>query len=125
MATQTENTTLTKQEVHQRIEQEIEALEEETGRPDHIHGWIFEATDRAFGDLVKEKRIDQYTFEDMIDTFDAVATIIDFARDQAWVEDDHGLWEGCEPYGLPASVAFYSLQNLFHQYLPDSYTERA
>lgn len=72
-----------------------------------------EECDTIFGQLVMLGRIDHYTVDDMIATAGPCATILQVAQADAWIEDDHGLWEGLT-YGIIASIAFFSLRNLLY-----------
>jgi len=73
-----------------------------------------EDCDTLFGWLVKQGRIDQYTVDDLVETAADCAAIIEVAKDDAWVEDDRGLWDGLT-YGVLASIAYFSLRNLLYQ----------
>jgi hypothetical protein len=72
-----------------------------------------------FGRLVKQDRIDEYTVEDFVDTAADCAAIIKLTEQDAWVEDDHGLWDGLT-YGILASIAYFSLRNLLYQAMKDA-----
>lgn len=73
-----------------------------------------EECDTLFGQLVRQGRIDEYTVDDMVETAAANAAIIKVAQQDAWVEDDHGLWDGLT-YGVLASIAYFSLRNLLYE----------
>lgn len=73
-----------------------------------------EECDTLFGQLVKQGRIDQYGVDDLVETAADSATIIKVASEDAWVEDDSGLWDGLT-YGVLASIAYFSLRNLLYQ----------
>ena len=47
------------------------------------------------------------------------AAIIKLAEQEAWVEDDYGLWDGLS-YGILASIAYFSLRNLLYQAMKDA-----
>lgn len=66
-----------------------------------------------WGSLVKHRRIDEYTAEDLVQTASACATIIQVAEEDSWVEDDRGLWEGLT-FGVLASIAYFSLEHLIY-----------
>ncbi len=78
-----------------------------------------EECDTLFGRLVKQGRIDQYTVDDLVETAADCAAIIQLAEQDAWVEDDHGLWDGLT-YGVLASIAYFSLRNLLYQAMKDA-----
>jgi hypothetical protein len=78
-----------------------------------------EECDTLFGRLVKQGRIDQYTVDDLVETAADCAAIIKLAEQDAWVEDDHGLWDGLT-YGVLASIAYFSLRNLLYQAMKDA-----
>jgi hypothetical protein len=78
-----------------------------------------EECDTLFGQLVKQGRIDQYTVDDLVETAADCAAIIQLAEQDAWVEDDHGLWDGLT-YGVLASIAYFSLRNLLYQAMKDA-----
>jgi hypothetical protein len=78
-----------------------------------------EDCDTLFGRIVKQGRIDQYSVADLIETAADCAAIIKLAEQDAWVEDDHGLWDGLT-YGVLASLAYFSLRNLLYQAMKDA-----
>ncbi len=78
-----------------------------------------EECDSLFGRLVKQGRIDQYTVDDLVETAADCAAIIKLAEQDAWVEDDYGLWDGLT-YGTLASIAYFSLRNLLYQAMKDA-----
>ncbi len=78
-----------------------------------------EECDTLFGRLVKQGRIDQYTVDDLVETAGDCAAIIKLAEQEAWVEDDYGLWDGLT-YGILASIAYFSLRNLLYQAMKDA-----
>src|SRR5712692_3920894 len=78
-----------------------------------------EECDALFGRLVKQGRIDQYTVDDLVETASDCAAIIKLAEQDAWVEDDYGLWDGLT-YGILASIAYFSLRNLLYQAMKDA-----
>ena len=75
--------------------------------------------DALFGRLVKQGRIDEYSVDDLVETAGDCAAIIKLAEQDAWVEDDRGLWDGLT-YGILASIAYFSLRNLLYQALKDA-----
>ena len=78
-----------------------------------------EECDALFGLLVKQGRVDQYSVDDLVETAADCAAIIKLAEQDAWVEDDHGLWDGLA-YGILASIAYFSLRNLLYQAMKDA-----
>jgi len=78
-----------------------------------------EECDSLFGRLVKQGRIDQYTVDDLVETASDCAAIIKLAEQDAWVEDDRGLWDGLT-FGILASIAYFSLRNLLYQAMKDA-----
>jgi hypothetical protein len=76
--------------------------------------------DTLFGSLVMHGgRICDYDVDDLIATAGPCAEIIRVAQEDAWVEEDRGLWEGVT-YGMLACVAYFSLRNLLYQALADA-----
>ena len=78
-----------------------------------------EECDTLFCRLIKQGRIDQYSVDDLLETTGDCAAIIKLAEQDAWIEDDHGLWDGLT-YGILASIAYFSLRNLLYQALKDA-----
>jgi hypothetical protein len=78
-----------------------------------------EENDALFGSLVRHGMISEYDVDDLVSTAADCAAIIHVAKEDAWVEDDHGLWDGLT-YGVLASVAFFSLRNLLYQAMSDA-----
>lgn len=75
-----------------------------------------EECDALFGSLVRNGRIDQYTVDDLIATAQPCAVILKVAQEDAWVEDDCGLWDGLT-FGVLASITYFSLRNLLYERL--------
>lgn len=109
--------------IHQTIETVIESVlddldfDSDTDREEVIER-LDEEADAAWGELIKDGRIAEYTVDDLTETAADCATIIEFAEERAWVEGDSGLWEGLT-YGVLASIAYNSLRNCFYQLLKD------
>lgn len=78
-----------------------------------------EECDSLWGNLVKHGRIDQYDSDDLVDTAAPCAAIVAYAKENAWVEDDSGLWEGMT-FGVLASIAYFSLRNVLYKALSDA-----
>jgi hypothetical protein len=74
---------------------------------------VNEEADALFGRLVRYGRIDRYDVDDLIATAGPCALILQVAKEDAYVADDAGLWEGLT-YGVLAAVAYHSLENLIH-----------
>src|SRR6266852_2872469 len=95
-------------EVHAKIEETVTDIigdyqdDPETDRETLIER-MDEECDSLFGRLVKQGRIDQYTVDDLVETAGDCAAIIKVAEQDAWVEDDYGLWDGLT-YGILASI---------------------
>lgn len=83
----------------------IERLDEECGT--------------LWGQLVYMGRIDQWEADDLVAHCGECAAIIEAAKQHAWVEDDHGLWDGMT-YGVVPSIAYFSLRNLLYQAMADA-----
>lgn len=115
-------TTLSESDVRDAIKATVEDIkgdyDAETDRETLIER-MDEETDTMFGNLVQHGRIDQYDVGDLQRTAQPCATILAVAESDAWVEDDHGLWEGLT-YGVTASIAYFSLRNLLYQALADA-----
>lgn len=77
---------------------------------------LHEDADNLFGRLVMDKLTSDYTVDDLVETALPCATIIKVAEEDAWVEDDEGLWEGAK-FGVLASIAYCSLEHLLYQAL--------
>lgn len=77
-----------------------------------------EYTDDVFGSLVKQGRVSDYNVDDLVETAQPCATIIKVADEDAWVEDDSGLWDGLT-FGVLASIAYFSLRNLLYKALEE------
>ncbi len=110
---------LTADEVREAVKATVADIRDDcdtdTDRDDLIEA-IDEHCDSLWGSLVRHGLIDQYDVDDLVATAHQCATIIRVAKDDSWVEDDHGLWEGLT-YGVLASIAYFSLRNLLHEYL--------
>jgi len=78
-----------------------------------------EECDTLWGQLVCMGRIDQWDVDALVRHAGDCAAIIKTAEDDAWVEDDDGLWGGLT-YGVLPAVAYYSLRNLLYQALKDA-----
>ncbi len=80
---------------------------------------VFKETDSAFGNLVQHGPISEYDVDDLIRTAQPCGAILQVAQEDAWIEDDAGLWKGLT-YGVLASIAFFSLEHLIFQALEDA-----
>jgi hypothetical protein len=78
-----------------------------------------EGCDSLWGHLVCWGLIAEWDVDTLARHADECAAIIKTAADDAWVEDDDGLWDGLT-YGVLAAVAYYSLRNLLYQALTDA-----
>jgi hypothetical protein len=95
----------------------IDECNAETDREEVIEA-LDEACDSLWGALVQCGMITDYGVEDLVATAGDCAAIVQYAEEHAWVEDDHGLWEGLT-YGVLASIAYFSLRNCLYQALAD------
>ena len=73
-----------------------------------------EENDTLFGALVRTQLVSTYTVHDLVATVQPCDVIIQVATEDAWIEDDRGLWEGLT-YGILATVAFFSLRNCLYE----------
>ena len=114
----------TRLEVRAEIEETVaEIIGDYRDNPETEHETLIERIDEEcdalFGRLVKQGRIDEYSVDDLVETAGDCAAIIKLAEQDAWVEDDRGLWDGLT-YGILASIAYFSLRNLLYQALKDA-----
>lgn len=93
------------------------------GKPDtdreEIIDRLDDECDALFGRLVQHGLITEYDAGDMVRTAPACCAILAVAEEDAWIEDDHGLWDGLT-FGVLACVAFFSLRNLLYQALSEA-----
>lgn len=75
-----------------------------------------EECDELFWKLVRYGWIDEYGVDDLVATAQQCAAIVKVAKEDAWIEDDHGLWDG-QTYGVLASITYFSLRNLLYKKL--------
>lgn len=75
-----------------------------------------EECDSLWGSLVKHGRLDEYDVDDLLETVQACSCVIEVAKQDAWVEDDSGLWDGMT-YGVVPSMAYFSLRNILYKAL--------
>jgi hypothetical protein len=95
----------------------IDEVDADTDREDVIEA-LDEACDSLWGNLVRGGMITDYGVYELIETAHDCAMVIKYAEEHAWVEDDHGLWEGLT-YGVMASIAYFSLRNCLYQAMAD------
>jgi hypothetical protein len=95
----------------------IDEVDADTGREDVIET-LDETCDSLWGALVRGGMITDYGVYELVETAGDCAAIIKYAEEHAWVEDDHGLWEGLT-YGVLASIAYFSFRNCLYQALAD------
>lgn len=111
--------TLTEHYVREMVQSTIEDViadfkRDEDADRETVIKRLDEECDTLFGQLVQRGRVDQYDVEDLIATVQPCAAILRVAREDAWVEDDSGLWDGLT-YGVVASIAYFSLRNLLYE----------
>ena len=115
---------LTKEKIQTAVSDTIRSIiddyknEPETSRETVIER-LDEECDSLWGNLVKHGRIDQYDSDDLVETAAPCAAIVAYAKENAWVEDDSGLWEGMT-FGVLASIAYFSLRNVLYRALSDA-----
>lgn len=78
-----------------------------------------EECDAMWGRLVQHGMISEYDAQDLARTATACGVIIEVAEEDAWGEDDRGLWEGLT-YGVLASQAYFSLRNCLYKAMKDA-----
>jgi hypothetical protein len=113
MMTETLTVEKVREEVASTISEMLDDLDADTDRNTLIER-MDEECDGLWGNLVKHGRIDQYDVDDLIETAAPCALVLKVASEDAWVENDHGLWEGLT-YGVLASIAYFSLRNLLYE----------
>lgn len=112
---------LSYQEIRKAVDEVIQDIikdfkdEPDTDRETVIER-LDEECDSLFGNLVAHGRIDQWDVDDLCDNAQACSAIIKAADRDAWIEDDHGLWDGLT-YGVLGSIAYFSLRNLLYKSL--------
>jgi hypothetical protein len=110
---------LTQEEVRDAVQEFVreykERFDADCNRNDVIDQ-MSESCDELWGKLVKEGRLDQYRLDDLVETVADCATVITVAEEDAWVEEDSGLWEGIT-YGVVPCIAYHSLNNLMYNAL--------
>lgn len=84
--------------------------EYDEGELEYPQDKVFEEVDNWCCQNLKHKNINAYTLDDMLDTADMCSAILKHAERQGCIENDTGLWDQVTPYGVIASVAFFSLQ---------------
>ncbi len=110
---------ITAEQVRDKVKEGAQNIEQgrEEGGYEDLHDGIFIQTDEMFCDLVGGVNVKHYDLQTMLDTMQPVATILKVAEEDSWIEDDSGLWEGLPPYGILASVAFWSLEHVLMEKL--------
>ena len=101
--------------IHETVVDADSEFDEGTDRETLIE-WLDQRCDDIWGQLVKQGRIDEYDADDLIETAAACGAILAVAKQDSWVEDDCGLWDGLT-YGVLPSVAYYSLRNCLYSAL--------
>jgi hypothetical protein len=113
--------TLTEKQVQQAVQGVVDDAHREfnngffstdTCREELIE-WLDECNSAVWSNLVKDRKLADYTVDDMIETTSACGAILKVAEKDAWLEDDEGLWRG-QTYGMMASIAYFSLCNLLY-----------
>lgn len=74
---------------------------------------IFEAVDSRWPDFgIPEGRIAEWPTNPGADVLARCAKVLDYCAEEAWVEDDSGLWQGLEGGAVIGTQAFFSVQNV-------------
>lgn len=107
-----------RESVAETVKDMIDDLDFDTDRETMIER-MDEECDSLWGNLVYMGRIDQWDEDTLANHAAECGTIIKVARQDAWVEDDSGLWEGMT-YGVLPSMAYFSLRNLLYQAAKDA-----
>jgi hypothetical protein len=118
------NETLTTASVREAVRDAMaDIIEQYKEQPDTDRETVIERLDEEcdalWGHLVCWGLIADWDADTLVRHADECAAIIKTAADDAWVEDDDGLWNGLT-YGVLPAVAYYSLRNLLYQALKDA-----
>ena len=82
------------------------------------HDAIFEAVDSGWGELgFPVGRIDEWPINPGGKTLILLGEVLDYCEEEAWLEDDKGLWDGLQGAATLASQAFFSLENVLWEKL--------
>lgn len=79
---------------------------------------IFEAVDCGWGELGFDVgRIDEWPANPGGDVLQLLGQVLEYCEQEAWLEDDSGLWDGLNGAAMLASQAFFSLENVLWEKL--------
>lgn len=111
------------------LQEFVELFEEETDwdDTDALHDDIFEQVDYWF-----QKEFSCGSLSNLPDyprnkhertQLMNVCRLLELAETDAWISEDPGLWDGLKGQQVLYAQAFYSTENLFREYLSDSFME--
>ena len=81
---------------------------------------VFEAVDSGWTELgFPGGLIDSWPVNPGGDTLKLCGDVLDYCEKEGWIENDSGLWEGCNGAAVLGCQAFHSLQNVLWQKLRD------
>jgi hypothetical protein len=115
------NESLTTAGVREAVRDAVaDIIEQYKDQPDSDRDTVIERLDvecdSLWGHLVCWGLIAEWDIDTLARHAGECAAIIKTAAEDAWVEDDDGLWNGLT-YGVLPAVAYYSLRNLLYQAL--------
>jgi hypothetical protein len=118
------NESLTTASVREAVRDAVASIiDEYQDQPDTDRETVIERLDEEcdalWGHLVCWGLVAEWDVDTLARHADQCAAIIKTAAEDAWVEDDDGLWDGLT-YGVLPAVAYYSLRNLLYQALTDA-----
>jgi hypothetical protein len=118
------NETITPASVREAVRDAVASIiDEYKDQPDTDRETVIERLDEEcdalWGHLVCWGLIAEWDVDTLARHAGECAAIIKTAAEDAWVEDDDGLWDGLT-YGVLPAVAYYSLRNLLYQALKDA-----
>jgi len=106
--------------VEEWVEEVIEQIEVGNASREDPHQAISEATDQGWVELgFVGGLIDQWPVNPGAEILGLCGTVLDYCEQEGWIEDDSGLWEGCNGAAVLGCQAFHSLQNVVWQKLRD------
>ena len=97
------------------IAKEIKAGEVQRDQP---HDSIFQAVDDGWGELgFPVGRIEHWPANPGAKVLTLLGQVMEYCEEEAWLEDDAGLWAGLKGAALLGSQAFFSLENVLWEKL--------
>ena len=104
--------------VEEWVTQIADEIKEGSVSREEPHDAVFEAVDEGWTELGFEAGlISEWPVNPGAEILGRCGEVLDYCEQEAWIEDDSGLWDGLHGAAILGIQAFFSLQNVLWEKL--------